>query len=367
MEAGACKKRKIAALFRRFFSATIVLFSSSLFAVTPIPTSSLGPIYALQEDQGILRLISISTANGKTGLIYTGAQDKGIPVFRKQNFVIFKTSKDLNLLNLSTGKSKAIKGSSDAYPGNSGFLRDKPILLYSRKNSNRWETVLYDYDKDREIKSLPGYQPYLSPDQKSLLLVGNEVHYSEHGEESVRVPIHKFHFETNQTVTLAWIETDRQKIQITDVYALAEDAIVVRTATEKENRLFKLNTQTGDLVKLNSPFYPPSSGGENKEQVNISFGPEGKTIAFTERAEGKQGNIVVVDLRTKQRYDSSYVGCFPVVKNGLVYFLGDPDFVRSSKDQEYRIYGSYTLYELDYKKDKIRVVTPLSGKAELLE
>ncbi|MFB5651053.1 hypothetical protein ACE5IS_10435 [Leptospira wolffii] len=352
---------------RRGLLLFCILFQIPIFSVTPVPASSLGPLFAVQEDQGILRLVSVSPANGKTGLIYTGAQDKGIPVFRKQNFIIFKTSKELNLLNLSTGKTKAIKGSSDAFPGNSGFLRDKSLLLFSRKNADRWETVLYDYEKDKELKSLPGSQPFVSPDQKSVLLVGNEVLYSERGEESFRVPIHKFHFDTNQISTLAWIETDHKKIQITDVYALAEDTVLVRIATEKENRLYKLQTQNGDLVKLNLPFYPSVSGADTKEQVNISFGPEGKIVTFTERAEGKLGNIVVVDLKTKQRYDSSFVGCFPVVKNGLVYFLGDPDFVKASKDQDYRSYGSYTLYELDYRKDKIRAVAPLSGKAELLE
>ncbi len=365
------REKNIPVYFHFFVKSIILFFSiltySSVHSVNPIQTSSISPIYAVQEDKGILRLVSISPINGKTGLVYTGSQDKGIPVFRKQNFIIFKTPKDLSLSNLNNGKVKIVKGTSDAFPGNSGFLRDKPILLFSRKNSNRWETILYDYEKEKESKSIPGYQPFVSPDQKSILLVGNEVPYSEHGEESLRVPIHKFSTDTNTISTLAWIETDREKLQITDVYSLTEDLVLVRIATEKENRLYKLPSLDGDLVKLNSPFYPAASGAETKEQVNISFATDGKIVTFTERAEGKLGNIVVVDLKTKQRYDTSFVGCFPVVKNGLIYFLGDPDFVKSSKDQEYRPYSSYTLYELDYKKDKIRTIAPLFGKAELLE
>lgn len=202
-------------------------------------------------------------------------------------------------------------------------------------------------------------------------MIGNEVRYSEHGEESLRVPIHKYSLETSELKTLAWIESG--KLQITDVYSIAEDLVLVRIATDKENKLYKLPSLTGELITFLDPFYPfpvnPQSKEpkENREQVNISFGPEGKVISFTERADGKLGNIVVVDLKTKQRYDSSFVGCFPVVKNGSVYFLGDPEFVKQSKDQEYRPYNNYTLYELDYKKDKIRSIAPISGKVELLE
>ncbi|TGL34680.1 hypothetical protein EHQ52_09280 [Leptospira koniambonensis] len=349
----------------------ITILQNPIFSVTPTPVSFMSPVYAVQEDKGILRLISISSINGKTGLVYTGTQEKGIPVFRKQNYILFKTSKDLNLLNLANSKVKTIHGTRDAFPGNSGFLKDKSIVIFSRKNGNRWETVLYDYEKEKEIKSLPGYQPYVSPDQKNIVLIGNEVRYSEHGEESLRVPIHKYSLETSELKTLAWIESG--KLQITDVYTIAEDLVLVRVATEKENRLYKLPTLTGELVKFSDPFYPfpinPQSKEprENKEQVNISFSPDGKVLSFTERADGKLGNIVVIDLKTKQRYDSSFVGCFPVVKNGSVYFLGDPELVKQSKDQEYRPYNNYTLYELDYKKDKIRSITPISGKVELLE
>ncbi|TGN02821.1 hypothetical protein [Leptospira dzoumogneensis] len=360
------------ALFRILGSTFIItILQSPVFSVTPTPVPFMSPVYAVQEDKGILRLISISSINGKTGLVYTGTQEKGIPVFRKQNYILFKTSKDLNLLNLANSKVKTIQGTRDAFPGNSGFLKDKSIVIFSRKNGDRWETVLYDYEKEKEIKSLPGYQPYVSPDQKNIVLIGNEVRYSEHGEDSLRVPIHKYSLETSELKTLAWIESG--KLQITDVYTIAEDLVLVRVATEKENRLYKLPSLTGELIKFSDPFYPfpvnPQSKEprENKEQVNISFSPDGKVLSFTERADGKLGNIVVVDLKTKQRYDSSFVGCFPVIKNGSVYFLGDPEFVKQSKDQEYRPYNNYTLYELDYKKDKIRSITPISGKVELLE
>ncbi|TGL63349.1 hypothetical protein [Leptospira sarikeiensis] len=374
MQAKIINKNKFPSLaaFRIFCSVLLILLlQDPIFSVTPTPVAFMNPVYAVQEDKGILRLISVSSINGKTGLVYTGTQEKGIPVFRKQNYILFKTSKDLNLLNLTNSKVKTIKGTSDAFPGNTGFLKDKSVVIFSRKNSDRWETVLYDYDREKEIKSLPGYQPYVSPDQKNLVLIGNEVKYSEHGEESLRVPIHKYSLETSELKTLAWVETG--KLQLTDVYMISDDQVLVRVATENENRLYKLPSTTGELVKFTAPFYPfpvdPQSKlpKENREQVNISFSPDGKVLSFTERADGKLGNIVVIDLRTKQRYDSSFVGCFPVVKNGSVYFLGDPEFVKQSKNQEYRPYNNYTLYELDYKKDKIRSITPISGKVELLE
>ncbi|TGK01364.1 hypothetical protein EHQ53_08310 [Leptospira langatensis] len=344
----------------------LFLNQTPIYSVNPIPASLMNPVLAIQEDKGILRLISITPGNGRTGLIYTSTQDKGIPVFRKQNLILFRTSKELSLLNLNNSKSKTIKGSADAYPGNSGFLRDKSTLLFSRKNGDRWETVLYDYDKEKELKSLPGYQPFVSPDQKSILLVGNEVRYSEHGEDSMRVPIHKYSLESGELKTLAWIETDKEKLQITDVYSIADDQILVKVATEKENRLYKLPSLSGELVKLAIPFYAPLPITEQKEQVNISVSSDGKLLTFTERSDGKLGNIVIIDTKTRQRYDSSFVGCFPVIKNGSVYFLGDPEFVKFSKDRDYRPYNNFTLYELDFKKDKIRAITPISGKVELL-
>ncbi|TGK07458.1 hypothetical protein EHO59_04970 [Leptospira semungkisensis] len=371
MKAKSNRKRSFLSSFAlylaRFPFFLIFLNQTPIYSVNPIPVSLMNPVLAVQEDKGILRLISITPGNGKTGLIYTSTQDKGIPVFRKQNLILFRTSKELSLLNLSNSKSKTIKGSSDAYPGNSGFLKDKSVLLFSRKNGERWETILYDYDREKELKSLPGYQPFLSFDQKTIVLVGNEVRYSEHGEDSLRVPIHKYSIDSGELKTLAWIETDKEKLQITDVYAMSEDQFLVKVATEKENRLYKLPSLTGELVKLAIPFYAPLPITDPKEQVNISIGPEGKLLTFTERSDGKLGNIVIIDTKTKQRYDSSFVGCFPVIKNGSVYFLGDPEFVKSSKDRDYRPYNNFTLYELDFKKDKIRAITPISGKVELLQ
>ncbi|TGK17945.1 hypothetical protein EHO61_10805 [Leptospira fluminis] len=324
-------------------------------------------IYVVQEDKGILRLISVSPNSGKTRLVYTGAVEKGLPVFRKQNLILFKTSKELSLFNLSLGKSEPILGSQDAFPGNSGFFKEKPWLLFSRKSNNRWETVVYDYEKRKEEKVLPGTQPFLSADHRYVFLIGNEVKYSEHGEDSLRVPVHRYEPETDSLVTIAWVESGKEKLQLLDVYGLSDDLVVVRAATEKENRLYHLTVSQGELVKLDKVFYPSKTNEDPKEQFNVSASSDGKTLVFTERSEGKFGYLVVIDLVLKQRFESAFLGSFPVIKNGVVYFLCDPKFVKGTKETEYKPYSSYTLYSLDYKKDRIRAITPLSGKAEVLE
>lgn len=363
------RKGKVNLFFQGLLFFLLFFQNSGIVGVNLIQSGNepLSPIYVVQEDKGILRLVSVSPTNGKTKLIYTGALEKGLPIFRKQNYILFKTRSELFLLNLTSGKGKTIVGSKDAFPGNSGFFRGKPWLLFSRKTNERWETVVFDYEKEKEVSVTPGLQPFISADQNYVYLVGNEVKYSEHGEDSTRVPIHKFSTETGIITTLAWIETGKEKLQILDVYSLIDDLVVIRAATEKENKLYILGASQGELVKLDRPFYPPKTDGNSKEQFSLSVGTDGKSVAFTERSEGKSSYIVVVDLIAKRRFESSYLGSFPIVKNGYAYFLGDPHIVNGSKDGEYKPYTSFTLYALDYKKDQIRVIAPLYGKAELLE
>ncbi|PJZ71342.1 hypothetical protein CH373_02240 [Leptospira perolatii] len=358
-----------------FIFLTALPLWTEIFAGNPVQTSSLtlNPIYAVQEDKGILRLISISANSGKSTLLYTGPLEKGIPVFRKNQMILFQTPSELTLLNLLNGQKSILPGSKDAFPGNSGFFRDRPWLVYSRKsgsNTARWETVLFDYEKESELKVLPGNQPFISPDQKNIYLIGNEVKYSEHGEPSLRVPIHKFSIDTQETSTLAWIETESttERIQVTDVYGINDDYVVVRVSSEKENRYHFLPSTKGELVSLQQSFFPSKKKSDlPKEQFNLSVSHDGKFIAFSERTEGKLGYVVVVDLRNRQRYESSFIGSFPVFRNGFVYFLADPEIVRASKETANKLYNSFTLYELDFRKDKIRTIANLSGKAELLE
>ncbi len=304
-------------------------------------------------------------SNNKEKLIYQSTQTDYFPVSSKGDY-IFCNSPGLSIYNL---KTKHIIELSESAPNYliGGFYKNSDIVYYltwDETGVDGAKIILYDFLKNKTVKSLSGFSPQLSNTGDALFYMKQETVSSKNEVKYLR-KIYRYSLESDTDSILTTIElNDYYRYDVTEIKAATEQDYVYRIYDEHEYRYYYKN----GVSELK--YYPEKADKKDtpkhKEQFDLCFSQNNDYSAFTERDWNKNTYLVVVDLKKQQRTQTEIYCSFPKIINNQVYFVSDPNFI-NSKNPDFEQIKDYALFVYDIISKSHNLIKDFKGEIFIMK